>query len=221
MASLFGLAGMLVVLIAIVMWDVRHTLTPLRWKLPRWNWVAAFTGLLFVATCTQAWAFIASERAFVSTSGPTTVPIRGLSTTQPLNFEINVRNDGRSTAVIMHSAISILLLATPLPSPPQYVGADIYRGPLVAGGVTKATTRGFGVPPVILSPDQVTDITNGTKKLYVYGYIRYEDDYSLFGYRVTGFCYVFNSDSTNNLGVSQFYNCNDADEYIYAHSTWR
>jgi hypothetical protein len=59
--------------------------------------------------------------------------------------------------------------------------------------------------PFVPTDSQISAINIGTLKLYVFGYIQYRDEFSLFGYKETGYCYLFNP--RGDLTKSSFTEC--------------
>jgi hypothetical protein len=83
-----------------------------------------------------------------------------------------------------------------LPDNPSYsVEAYLERGPVPAGGkryfVIDQLQNRFGFPNT-LTGFQVEDIEGGSLKFFVFGYIKYTDDFSIFGSRAVGYCGVYN-----------------------------
>jgi hypothetical protein len=194
-----------------------------------WRWVVSFfTGLrtlevftliLAVAAGIQAWAFIQSERAFLSIE---TMQIAGnqIRDGNPIVLSIQIRNSGRSTSFIMDTIFRVDIRPDDLPLIPYYArGGNIIRGPVPAQSGYNATMipRNQDQSGRYIVPSGLSEqVQNDTMKIYVYGVIHYRDDYtSIFGDRRTGFCFIYNPHGNPN--VSQFDTC-DARyiDYIYA-----
>jgi hypothetical protein len=194
-----------------------------------WRWVVSFfTGLrtlevftliLAFSTSIQVWAFMKSERAFLSIE---TMLISGnqIRDGSPIVFSMQIRNSGRSTSFITNTLFTVSIRPDDLPLIPNYSpqGKD-FRGPVPAQGVYNATIipRGVDQSPQYIVPSGLSEqVQNGTMRIYVYGFIHYRDDYSnIFGERKTGFCWIYNP--LANPSVSQFDNCDARyTEYIYA-----
>jgi hypothetical protein len=130
---------------------------------------------------------------------------------------VEIKNGGRSTAFIEHMVGDTDIRPDELPDFPHYdySGRSPVRGPVVAGGIYTGVfspKKGDGTPFVV-TDSQISAINIGTLKLYLFGYIQYRDEFSLFGYKETGFCYVFNprSDQTKSM----FAECGK-EHYVYA-----
>jgi hypothetical protein len=130
---------------------------------------------------------------------------------------VEIKNGGRSTAFIEYIAANTDLRPDELPDFPHYnyTGRSTIRGPVVAGGIYPGVFRpkkGDGTP-FVPNDSQISAINIGTLKLYTFGYIQYRDEFSLFGYRETGYCYLFNprGDQTKTM----FTECGK-EHYVYA-----
>ena len=145
------------------------------------GWVARLTLALCIIGIIQAWAFIQSERAFIALDSMSIVD--GIQTGKPLITSLTFRNSGKSPAldVVVHYNSNITL-----PNVPQYGPNRTEFTPIVSEG--KATMH-FGAP----APMQQTDVDalkTGKLEFYVWGYISFEDHFSVFGQEV-GFCAIF------------------------------
>jgi len=188
-----------------------------------WSPIEKFTGLLvlftaLMAICSllQALAFIQSERSFLSVSAIEVKDEKPLTEGSPLIFESRISNSGRSTAFIVSANYTLVISDQPLPTDPSYVkGPSDILGPVVAGGnrqltFSSSTDKG---KTIILSKVHADGIASGTYHVYVFGYVKYKDEYSWFSNRITGFCYVYNP--LGKSTSSQFDDCR-SDHYIYA-----
>jgi hypothetical protein len=104
-----------------------------------------------------------------------------------------------------------------LPEFPHYnysVHSEI-RGPVLAGSIYTGAfaPKVANGTPFVPTDSQISAVKIGTAKLYMFGYIRYRDEFSLFGYKETGYCYVFNprGDQTKSM----FGECG-REHYVYA-----
>lgn len=176
----------------------------------RWTKVVGlFTVVLAVVSGLQWWAFITSERAFVYEW--VTLPSVGLVANKQLVLTINTFNGSRTPAFISEGNVTYLFLKkdVPLPVEPPYVdGAEnAIVGPILGG----APLRG-AVPltdknkhPLILTQSDLDALNAGAFRLYIFGWIKYADDFSVFGPKTNGFCGVYNpgqppDNAFNNCG---------------------
>jgi hypothetical protein len=177
--------------------------------------IEVFTAVLALSTCIQVWAFIQSERSFVSITG---MSIEGgkITTGKPLSLSIELRNSGRTSAFIEASNVSVSIAKTGMPPNPQYLeGHSVLKGPVVAGGIKTATTitkANDGENDLFLD-DEVKGINQGTKKVYIFGYVRFTDEFSWFGGTTVGYCALYNPSGDPTHSV--FNDC-DLDNYVYA-----
>jgi hypothetical protein len=170
----------------------------------RWTRVVGvFTGVLAVVGFVQAWAFIQSERAFVS--------VASMSYHAPVApekiavFDLQIRNSGRSTANIKHN---IYTVSYSIGGTPNYPGeTEVSLSPVVPGGFIQ-----FQIKTPTLADDAFNAL-GGQSQFFIYGRIDYEDDFSIFGLKKSGWCFVF--DPKGNPAVSQFNSCNNS-KYTYS-----
>lgn len=180
---------------------------PIRWwgslvPIDKFTFVVAFfTGLLFIATSIQVWAFIQSERAFISLDS---VTINKLEAGKPLVIQIVVKNSGKSTAT---TAVVFYNSDIQLPLHRKYGPNKAELPPVISGGTI--TFRFFNPDP--LTEDNIRALATGAIDFYVWGYIAFEDEFSIFGHRIVGFCVVHDRDS----GIG-FETCHTK-EYTYTH----
>jgi hypothetical protein len=175
-----------------------------------------FTAVLAGSTAVQVYAFVQSERSFLAISGM--APVSGLTTMsdRPLEFSLEIKNGGRSTAFIEYMISNVTISFDELPDLPHYdySGRSSIRGPVVPGGIYPAVfSPKKGGTPFVPTDSQISAINIGSLKLYVFGYIQYRDDFSHFGYKETGYCYLFNprGDPTKSM----FSECGK-EHYVYA-----
>jgi hypothetical protein len=165
--------------------------------------VAIFTAVMSIATCVQVWAFIQSERAFVFMLSPQFDGDFGPN--KALILRSAIKNGGRSTGFITDFNINLKFIALKdsLPPEPSYKkggGAAPAAVPPGEAGIVSEDFEGpNGAPHLVLTPADAESITSRAIKLYIVGFITYTDDFSVFGDRITGFCYQFDGASPNNL----------------------
>lgn len=147
--------------------------------------IAVFTCVLAVVAFIQAWAFMQSERSFISVeeigwSGAGLVP------NQDMFIVLKMKNSGESAASI--DSFAMVEAEKPGVMP-------LFPGPLGAAVPAGGTLRNrFGIDnkPIRYTAKEVELIKNGARRLYVYGFIHYSDVFWFpFGPAVTGFCYVY------------------------------
>jgi hypothetical protein len=171
-----------------------------------------FTAILAISTCVQVWAFIQSERAFIAVAnfeiiGTLLVP------DAPIRFAVAFHNSGRATAFINDANLTYTITNEAMPQTPQYQpGAGAFKGPVIAGGSVRATTDTQASGRNI-SAAFINGIQNGSHKLFVFGYVRFSDDFSLFESRVIGFCQLYNPRAASTIDA--FEGCG-LDNYVYA-----
>lgn len=184
---------------------------PIRWFY-NLDPVSKFTAVLSVIAILQAWAFMESERSFVYpttanfTAGPLTADDRDR------RLYIVLRNSGKGIAIIEEFNAAV---THNLPTKPIYVGQG-------------TVTQQFTVPPIpsgieIQHPlnfvikwgeSTSTEIKEGNRAFVLYGKFKYRDSFSwLFGESESGFCFVFDSLSSDST-KSVFRNCVER-EYTY------
>jgi hypothetical protein len=157
--------------------------------------VATFTAVLSIATCIQVWAFIQTERAFLIFVNPRFDG--GLAPNKPVTLVATVLNSGRSVGFIDDLTINInfKLQNERLPAEPSYLkggGVAPQQVPPGQGSTVHEVFNGFNnAPQLLLTEGQIEGIKNGTTQLHIYGLISYTDEFSLFGSRKIGFCYLY------------------------------
>jgi hypothetical protein len=187
------------------------------------KWLVLFTAILAIVTCIQVWAFITSERAFLVVDNFSAVPpeFPPKDATQPLVFSAIIRNGGTNGAVVIGTDFVLKNIPKPasdLPATPDYVpvsaGNDLFRGPVIAGSDRAAIFRPeLNGKPMVLTTGDYDYLRAGGAKLYVYGYVDYKDEFSLFGSKRSGFCWVYNPKNPPTL--SPFDSCG-TEKYVYA-----
>jgi hypothetical protein len=172
--------------------------------------VALFTFVLCVVAGIQAWAFIQSERAFLSPSETNFVNWPLVERENPLLMYLDVRNSGKSTATIEELSLAI---AHEIPAIPSYGGGTkIAFAPIVQGGTSRRTVgfeTGWG-------GETINKINSGELKFYIFGRIKYWDDFSFgfWGPKETRFCFMYVVSKNTNRSI--FQTCPDR-AYTSAH----
>jgi hypothetical protein len=171
-----------------------------------------FTLLLAIVTALQLFTFITSERAFLTVAevSPHQPP---LVVGKPLNLILEIGNGGKSTGSV--DLLNLSYSIQELPDEPNYgTGSQLFSSPILPG-----THHAFGMGTEKLVPTQqlFDSVVNGTIKFYLYGFIRYSDDFSWFGYRVTGFCFLYAPDGDPKS--VRWATCNKR-KYVYSSGTW-
>jgi hypothetical protein len=140
-----------------------------------------FTAALAIVAALQAWAFIASERAFVSVVSPDLSQV-GNSPDQPIQIPLTVVDSGRSTAIVTGFNVTLM---TSLPEKPQYVPISHFSiKPLMVNAPEILLYRASPGPWLWkLSKSEIEKIENGEQQLFLFGYIKYRDDFSFWGGR--------------------------------------
>jgi hypothetical protein len=151
-----------------------------RCRCPRLNPVAAFTAVLCLIGGFQVWAFIQSERAFLSISAAN---ILSTGNDSPLIIGFELSNGGRSVAT---GHINFYSRMRSLPSTPDYSNPLIMAySPVVAGGIDRPS---INVP---LPSSDIAEIRGGQQPFFIYGIIYFSDVFTFFGPKQVGFCLRF------------------------------
>ncbi len=143
--------------------------------------VVAFTSVV------QFFGYITGERA-VLFAEVLTLP-QELGDVDPLPIRLEIKNGGKALATIKEVSSAI---AHELPSNPRKIKATKFAfPPAVAGGSVKRTLK-FPVTGGYTG-ETLAALKKGSRKLYVFGVIRYADwaTFPIFGYKETGFCFVY------------------------------
>ena len=101
-----------------------------------------------------------------------------------------------------------------LPRTPEYPSSQQYhaRGPVPAGNLRHILIGPTGRK---LTDGEVEAINGARTQLYVYGFAKFADDFTVFGAREIGFCVVYNPvDPTHSPGQGS----NDRDNPAYVYS---
>jgi hypothetical protein len=191
--------------------------------IPELDAVAVFTFILAIFTGVQVLAFISSERAFVAVTLATTNE-KLASSTDPLVLHFVLQNSGKSTAIVSDFNATSSIGPNVLSLTPQYEPQhSSIRGPIIAGGAHFGTQKPHvkgSETPFVLSPEILNAINRNAVKLFIFGCVEYEDEFSLvdwrglFGARVTGFCVAYNPSNDPKFGMWD--DC-DNPKYIYAY----
>jgi hypothetical protein len=178
--------------------------------------IEALTLVLCAIGVFQYWAFVISERAFVS-ADPEGVKFAQeiLPNVPQFQMTLELNNNGKSPATI--EDLRVLISHGPLPEKPDY-GADpkdrFAFPPIVPNGKAKRALS-FDIGKTGWVESTAMGVKSGTLKFYFYGRVRYHDDYSwrrLFRPRETGFCFIY---APNYPGGPAFDTCSHP-EYTYA-----
>ncbi|HWY61160.1 MAG TPA: hypothetical protein VNW15_04610 [Rhizomicrobium sp.] len=172
------------------------------------GYIACLTLVLAIVGVIQAWAFIQSERAFVFESLENITPFP-LIHDQPLTVSISVQNAGRTEAEITGANFTYLVTDKALPPKPAYVngGSNALPHEIAAG----ATYRGSFLPQAFdgkvrasFPQEAINKIISGEIQVYIFGWIKYRDTFSIFGSKETAFCGMF---IPSNAAATQFNTC--------------
>jgi hypothetical protein len=181
-------------------------------KITRFTWwVSIFTGCLFATSLIQALAFIQSERSSIYLSIEQIDPYP-IPEDKPFSVVISAINAGRAQAFIAEAKAKVWV-GKSLPENPNYADVEFStRGAVPAQG-----RRYLQIGPLqpTLNWAQIGDIERGALKLYVFGYARYTDDFSVFGDRTIGFCGVYNPSRQRSATSLPMDEC-DSSKYVYS-----
>ena len=180
------------------------------WWPAKINWIVLLTFLLVVIGGFQVWSFVQSERAFLSVSSISFAA--GLEANKPIRLLVSIKNGGETTAFIEAFNLTATFTTPGLnslrPTPRYEEGAEeLGPGSVVAG----ATAH------VRVSLRKVYDafrmglITSGERTMHIYGFVAYRDAYSIFGDKITGYCFAYKPTPSPH-----FDSCKERN-YTYAH----
>jgi hypothetical protein len=162
----------------------------------RWAYSLApiekFTAVLCVIGGVQLWAFVQSERAYLTFTNFNF--IGGLTANRSLTLLFNAKNSGKSAAEIRNISVTTIATSTGLTYPLKYDKLlEIATNPIEAGATSSQIYVGKNIDGslFVMHPITVADIAAGRAKLFVYGFADYEDDFSIFGSHRTHFCYLY------------------------------
>jgi hypothetical protein len=179
--------------------------------LKRTRVVAIFTVVLAGVGGIQAWAFIQSERAslYVNILSIEPSPVQPL---RPFSIRLSITNTGRSQAFIVEAKPKAWVSLS-LPEKPDLtdVKFSAVGAPVPAGG-TRFIVNGPLSPT--LTGFQIEDIGRGVLRLYIFGYVKFTDDFSVFGARTLGFCGIYNPFVKSTDGGISITQC-DNPNYTY------
>jgi hypothetical protein len=184
----------------------------LDWAMVRWTRVVGvFTFVLTIVGGIQAWAFIQSERAAIYVELVRIFPLP-VAEKIPLSVDISLINTGRAQAFM--SEIRVKFWAgEELPKTPDY-STEFTTSGYVPAGHTRYMTIGPTTEP-FFNWAQANDINQGAWKLYVYGFVKFIDDFSLFGAKTTGFCGVYQPSQMGHTPGTPMSQC-DNENYEYS-----
>jgi len=152
----------------------------------RWTAVVGiFTGVLAVAAAVQGWAFIQSERATIYPQIERISPIP-LVSDQPMFVDVTLINSGRAQAFFSEARVG-MWGGKSLPNKPDFSHSKF----AVSGFIPPGNRRYFTVGPIepAFNWAQIDDINRGNNFfLYIYGFVKFTDDFSVFGPKIVGFC---------------------------------
>jgi hypothetical protein len=162
--------------------------------------IAVFTGLLFVTTAVNIWAFIQSERSEIAVSdirlaseltaginGRLIIEVVNPSKTTAFVDEFRLYGDGGMTVPDeARPRVMPNMRPTVHPGVPIHIEADI---------------------PQKFPPDYVVGVNKGDYHIWVIGSLRWHDHFGWFGGGETGFCFYY--DPSRGRGVDSFYRCHD------------
>lgn len=149
----------------------------------RWTRVVGiFTAVLAFVGIVQAWAFINSERAFV------TLDTLQIDTAKFLPAVAKFKNVGKENAYISGANVTEWV-GTVLPTNPAYTNFVMGAGSIIGpGGVNSLILKASADTSKFMTPQKIAAIQTQKLSLWVFGYIRFRDDYSIWGDRIVGFC---------------------------------
>jgi hypothetical protein len=181
----------------------------------RWTKVVAiFTAVLAIVGALQFWSFVQSERASLSVVGIAFMGGLPQAGTKSIHLVVNIRNSGRSTALVPEAAFNLRFGS--LSDRPDYLpGIKIAIAPIPADGITN-THAEFVLPNPIAKTD-ADNISSGALQISFYGYIKYSDEFGLFGHKTLGYCsyYVAVPTLPTPSGSEQFDTCTEPN-YTYS-----
>lgn len=172
-------------------------------------WIAIFTTIIALVGVFQAWAFVRSERAFLTVDSGDTgdVSAAEILAGHPFTVTLVVKNSGHSFAVVKYMDIYANVYKT-LPDKPLYGAHSAKRAQPIAGeGRWNSTTNSMNV-----SAKQVNELKAGSK-VYVFGRVIYSDEFSIWRTWTTGFCLILNQ--RGNPKTSVFDTCSSP-KYTFA-----
>jgi hypothetical protein len=167
------------------------------------GWVARLTLVLCFIGAIQAWSFVQSERAFVAMEAITI--IGGVQAGSPLRTSTSFKNSGKSPAV---EVVVYFNSGVKLPSPPTYGQSRRAIPPIVSGGHANMNW-GTGAP---LQEAEAEALKTGKIEFYVWGYVSFKDEFSIFGPREVGYCAVLDR---KDGSATAFQSC-PSSEFDYA-----
>ncbi len=141
------------------------------------------TIVLVIATSIQSWAFIQSERAFIFPTD-TNFAQKLVPGIPYIPMYVVVKNSGKSTAIIDEFSAAI---THDLPTVPTYGRTATYAWPPVVAGGTAQQIMHFETD---WNQERIDEMISGSRSLYLFGRIKFSDDYTIIGPRTAGFCFT-------------------------------
>ena len=170
----------------------------------RWTRIVGlFTASLAVVAGLQFWAFVQTERAFLSVVNlAIDGGLPGIGN-QSVRVFFQIKNSGRSTGFPDRSVLAMRF--GPLPSKPVYgVEPQLAALPVPVDGI--AINHDMVILGGPLSKADVEGVKAGTIRMSLFGYISYSDTFWFFGNRTTAFCFNY-TPMPMPPGASQFDTC--------------
>jgi hypothetical protein len=173
---------------------------PSGWRITRWHrrlqpiekfsfWVSVFTLFLVLSAIGQVFAFIQSERALLSIS------IADFKSPDApyddIPIKVSIHNGGKSGALIINGGLNFQIAGpgTKLPETPSYGATrEEFRTLVLAGETIYPIAVMVSTMQKPWEADYADKIRAGIYKFTVFGFVEYEDEFSYFGYKKTGFC---------------------------------
>lgn len=195
-----------------------------KWTQTVANWtrglviVGAITALILAL---QFWTLIQSERAFLTLGAMSFQPTTPAAGNKIL-ISYELKNSGRSAAVIEKTSVNFAFGT--LPSIPNYRNTVDALSPIPAESSLPAHVGPSAQNGELTVWDKDLAQAIATQKIpfFIYGFIRYKDDFStvfnlpIFGKMVLGFCYEY---SPKDVPDSTFTTCGNT-KYTYADRYW-
>jgi hypothetical protein len=187
--------------------------------------VALFTLALALATYINAWAYIQSERAQLFVRDVRFAHGEPNAAEGGFDVVVVIKNVGRHIATVTDLNVSPVLHihAKELRETPNYPSQPLIRSapPIPPDGEVTvngklAEFKAMAPDVELLSePERIKAVLSGEIPTDVYGYISYNNGFSVFGPSVVGYCFHYIPPSTRLPGQSQFQIC-DNPNYTYA-----
>lgn len=102
-------------------------------------------------------------------------------------FHIDLRNEGRTPAFIVEEQATFKIYSGSLPSKPEYATYPATKAENAAMPPNgKGRFNHFWPPDIVLTETLVNELKAGTKHLYIFGFVHYDDVFEL--HHATGWC---------------------------------